>query len=47
MMAAYLVVIALGAVMMGRHPIMGFVQILIGALLFGLRLHFVLKRQRR
>lgn len=43
MLPLYLVVIALGAVMMQRHPILGAVQILAGAAAFGLRLHLMLK----
>lgn len=42
MMALYLVVIAMGAVMMQRHPIMGIIQILVGTGFFGLRLHWIL-----
>lgn len=45
MMAVYLFVIALGVVMIEQRPIMGMVQILVGAGLFGLRLHRILKQR--
>ena len=39
MFALYLVVIATGAVIAGHDPLLGFTQIFIGSLFFGLRLN--------
>lgn len=44
MFAIYLVVIAIGSVMIDRQPLLGNAQMILGACLFGLRLYFVMNR---
>ena len=45
MLALYLIVIAMGAVMMEREPVLGTIQIVLGAAVFGYRMYWISNRR--
>lgn len=47
MLALYLVVIAMGVEMVDRQPVLGTLQVIVGAALFGFRLYWSINRNQR
>lgn len=45
MLGLYLIVIAVGAAMIERSPVLGIMQVMLGAGIFVLRLSLILKRR--